>query len=95
MQGGVDYCASNNSTASIAANLLGSGYSEGSTVGRCVELSWSGKIALAYAVESRWRDRSEFVNGRHENVGFLDRPRISKSITDSFAAIPEAIQKTT
>ena len=31
------------------------------------------KVALAYARESRWRNRSEFVNGRQEIVAFLTR----------------------
>lgn len=29
------------------------------------------KIALAYSVDSEWRNRSEFVNGRQEIVDFL------------------------
>src|SRR6202521_2405986 len=31
------------------------------------------KVALAYALDSRWRNRSEFVNGRQEIVAFLKR----------------------
>ena len=31
------------------------------------------KVALAYAVDSRWRNRSEFINGRKEIVAFLTR----------------------
>ena len=31
------------------------------------------KVALAYSQDSRWRNRSEFVNGRHEIVAFLTR----------------------
>ena len=31
------------------------------------------KVALAYTVDSRWRNRSEFVNGRMEIVAFLKR----------------------
>ena len=31
------------------------------------------KVALAYTVDSRWRNRSEFVNGRVEIVAFLKR----------------------
>ena len=31
------------------------------------------KVALAYTVDSRWRNRSEFVNGRQEIVAFLRR----------------------
>ena|ERR1700736_6171805 len=31
------------------------------------------KLALAYAIDSRWRNRSEFINGRNEIVAFLTR----------------------
>jgi len=31
------------------------------------------KVALAYTVDSRWRNRAEFVNGREEIVKFLTR----------------------
>src|SRR3984893_17144496 len=31
------------------------------------------KVALAYALDSRWRNRAEFVNGRQEIVAFLTR----------------------
>jgi nuclear transport factor 2 (NTF2) superfamily protein len=31
------------------------------------------KLALAYAIDSRWRNRSEFINGRNEIVAFLSR----------------------
>ena len=31
------------------------------------------KVALAYTTDSRWRNRSEFVNGRQEIVVFLTR----------------------
>jgi uncharacterized protein len=31
------------------------------------------KVSLAYTVDSRWRNRSEFVNGRAEIVSFLKR----------------------
>jgi nuclear transport factor 2 (NTF2) superfamily protein len=41
------------------------------------EDSWNtrdpGKVALAYAIDSRWRNRSEFVNGRDEISTFLSR----------------------
>src|SRR5262250_845247 len=44
---------------------------------RLAEDSWNsrdpGKVALAYAIDSRWRNRSEFVNGRAEIVAFLER----------------------
>lgn len=31
------------------------------------------KVALAYAIDSRWRNRSEFVSGRTEIIAFLSR----------------------
>lgn len=31
------------------------------------------KVALAYTIDSRWRNRAEFVNGREEIVKFLTR----------------------
>ena len=31
------------------------------------------RVSLAYTVNSRWRNRSEFVNGRTEIVAFLKR----------------------
>jgi nuclear transport factor 2 (NTF2) superfamily protein len=44
---------------------------------RLAEDSWNtrdpGKVALAYAIDSRWRNRSEFVNGRDEITAFLSR----------------------
>jgi nuclear transport factor 2 (NTF2) superfamily protein len=44
---------------------------------RLAEDGWNSrdaeKVALAYAVDSRWRNRSEFVNGRQEIVAFLKR----------------------
>ena len=42
---------------------------------RLAEDAWNSrdpeKVALAYTVDSRWRNRSEFVNGRQEIVAFL------------------------
>lgn len=44
---------------------------------RKAEDAWNGrdprKVALAYSVDSRWRNRSEFVNGREEIIAFLTR----------------------
>jgi hypothetical protein len=44
---------------------------------RLAEDGWNtrdpGKVALAYAIDSRWRNRAEFVNGRDEIVAFLSR----------------------
>jgi nuclear transport factor 2 (NTF2) superfamily protein len=42
---------------------------------RLAEDAWNArdpeKVALAYTVDSRWRNRSEFVHGRQEIVAFL------------------------
>jgi uncharacterized protein len=44
---------------------------------RLIEDAWNTrqpeKMALAYTVDSRWRNRSEFLNGREEIVAFLRR----------------------
>jgi nuclear transport factor 2 (NTF2) superfamily protein len=44
---------------------------------RLAEDAWNSrdpeKVSLAYTVDSRWRNRSEFVNGRQEIVAFLKR----------------------
>src|ERR1700688_2835008 len=44
---------------------------------RLAEDGWNtrdpGRVALAYAIDSRWRNRSEFVNGRNEIIAFLSR----------------------
>ena len=44
---------------------------------RLAEDGWNtrdpGKVALAYTVDSHWRNRSEFLNGRDEIVAFLTR----------------------
>jgi uncharacterized protein len=44
---------------------------------RLAEDGWNGrdpgKVALAYSVDSRWRNRSEFITGRAEIVAFLSR----------------------
>jgi len=44
---------------------------------RLAEDAWNSrdpeKVSLAYSVDSRWRNRSEFVNGRQEIVAFLKR----------------------
>src|ERR1700675_290359 len=31
------------------------------------------KVALTYTIDSRWRNRSEFINGRNEIIAFLTR----------------------
>jgi nuclear transport factor 2 (NTF2) superfamily protein len=44
---------------------------------RLAEDAWNtrdpAKVALAYTIDSRWRNRSEFINGRNEVVAFLSR----------------------
>ena len=44
---------------------------------RLAEDGWNSRdpdrVALAYTVDSRWRNRSEFVNGREEIIAFLIR----------------------
>src|SRR5882724_613916 len=44
---------------------------------RLAEDSWNSRdperVALAYTPDSRWRNRAEFANGRHEIVAFLIR----------------------
>ncbi|OMI36040.1 DUF1348 family protein [Streptomyces sparsogenes] len=44
---------------------------------RAAEDGWNSrdpeKLALAYTVDSRWRNRAEFVDGRKEIVAFLTR----------------------
>ena len=44
---------------------------------RLAEDGWNSrnpeKVALAYSEDSRWRNRTEFVNGRQEIVSFLTR----------------------
>jgi len=51
---------------------------------RLAEDSWNtrdpGKVALAYAIDSRWRNRSEFIKGRNEIIAFLSR-KWSKELT--------------
>lgn len=44
---------------------------------RLAEDGWNSrdpeKVALAYTIDSRWRNRSEFIEGRSEIVAFLQR----------------------
>ncbi|HEY0369143.1 MAG TPA: nuclear transport factor 2 family protein [Chthoniobacterales bacterium] len=44
---------------------------------RMAEDAWNSrdpvKVSLAYTIDSRWRNRSEFLNGREEIVAFLTR----------------------
>jgi len=44
---------------------------------RLAEDAWNtrepAKIALAYTIDSHWRNRSEFISGRNEIIAFLSR----------------------
>jgi uncharacterized protein len=44
---------------------------------RAIEDAWNSrepeKMVFAYAADSRWRNRAEFLNGRQEIVDFLKR----------------------
>ena len=44
---------------------------------RLAEDAWNtrdpGKVAPAYSVNSRWRNRSEFIHGREQIIAFLSR----------------------
>src|SRR5260370_27726020 len=44
---------------------------------RLAEDGWNArdpaKVALGYTIDSRWRNRSEFINGRNEIIDFLSR----------------------
>jgi len=44
---------------------------------RMAENAWNGKnpaaVALAYTEDSRWRNRSEFIQGREQIIQFLER----------------------
>ena len=44
---------------------------------RLAEDSWNSRdperVALGYTLNSRWRNRTEFANGRKEIIGFLTR----------------------
>jgi hypothetical protein len=44
---------------------------------RLAEDAWNSrdpeKVAVAYTIDSRWRNRAEFPNGRHEIIQFLQR----------------------
>jgi nuclear transport factor 2 (NTF2) superfamily protein len=44
---------------------------------RKAEDAWNGrdpqKVALAYSIDSRWRNRNEFINGREQIIAFLTR----------------------
>ena len=44
---------------------------------RMAEDAWNSRdphrVSLAYTEDSRWRNRSEFINGRAEIVAFLTR----------------------
>ena len=44
---------------------------------RLAEDAWNtrdpAKVALAYAIDSRWKNRSEFIDGRKEIIALLSR----------------------
>jgi uncharacterized protein len=44
---------------------------------RKAEDAWNGRdphmVALAYSIDSRWRNRNEFINGREAIIAFLTR----------------------
>ncbi|MGD1918446.1 MAG: DUF1348 family protein [Pleurocapsa sp.] len=44
---------------------------------QAAEDGWNGrnpeKVALAYTIDSEWRNRAEFINGRDEIIAFLKR----------------------
>ncbi len=44
---------------------------------RKAEDAWNSRnprqVALAYSIDSRWRNRSEFLTGREEIIAFLTR----------------------
>jgi nuclear transport factor 2 (NTF2) superfamily protein len=44
---------------------------------RAAEDAWNSRdperVSLAYSIDSRWRNRSEFINGRQEIIAFLKR----------------------
>ncbi|MGH8012710.1 MAG: DUF1348 family protein [Candidatus Binataceae bacterium] len=44
---------------------------------RLAEDAWnsrdSNRVALGYTIDSRWRNRAEFINGRQEIIAFLTR----------------------
>lgn len=44
---------------------------------RKAEDAWNGRdpqrVALAYSIDSRWRNRNEFIHGREEIIAFLTR----------------------
>ncbi len=53
---------------------------------RLAEDGWNSRdpqrVSLAYTVDSRWRNRSEFVNGREEIGAFLTRKSAQSRGTD-------------
>ena len=51
---------------------------------RAAEDGWNTRdpqrVSLAYSVDSRWRNRSEFANGREEIVALLTRKWASRAL---------------
>ncbi len=58
---------------------------------RLAEDAWNSrapeKVALAYTIDSRWRNRSEFVNGRQEIIAFLTRKWAKELVRRAHRAI--------
>jgi nuclear transport factor 2 (NTF2) superfamily protein len=52
---------------------------------RMAEDAWNtrepARVALAYTIDSRWRNRAEFIQGRGEKKPFLRASGIASSIT--------------
>src|SRR5258708_11572611 len=50
---------------------------------RLAEDGWNSRdparVALAYTIDSRWRNRSEFISGRSETIAFL-APKRAKEL---------------
>lgn len=59
------------------------GYEDAVRKVRMAEDAWNGrdpaKVALAYTPDTRWRNRSEFLNGRAEVEAFLSRKWASEN----------------
>ena len=65
-------------STTIREALAGSSWSRGQDfMGKRLEDAWNtrdpAKVALVYAIDSRWRNRSEFINGRNEIIAFFSR----------------------
>ncbi len=61
------------SSPAATAVYPGKRAAKGSRRRRWLEQPRRAKVALAYTADSQWRNRSEFVHGRAEIIGFLTR----------------------